>query len=440
MLALTLNGQTLHLPEANLDAAMRQCWEAQQAGDATAHLVRIDPANSSPTGDDDPDPPPCAPGAVSAIAHERIERQGAWLTKAGFALEPPLYAPGTRVLPVGDRNFRIERQRVESLPVFPDAASHVTRVIAREQRADTPVSLHDLHLSDRGTLRVQEQELGLEVDAFQQLAILGGFGIGARYLSECCPAPLRATNVNAQFQRAPNRSILLRTRAADADTRQVFAAVTPTYTPVDTDLVLGTVGSALADAHTEMVYDGTGIAATALWMPDQVVDLAAGDIFKAGVRISTDDTGRGRVRITAVVFRNRCLNLLIIGEGTIETVAAVHKGDAAAILDRVRLGVGAAREKIAEFLVAWGHARTVMVDAEQLIRDWVEHKKLAPIPAKERDATVEAILAAWHKEPGNTLADTVNAVSRAAHEHPLWGMDFRAELERRAAQLVYAYA
>lgn len=57
-----------------------------------------------------------------------------------------------------------------------------------------------------------------------------------------------------------------------------------------------------------MLYDGTGGRATALWMPDQVVDLVAGDLFKVGVRIQTDDTGRGRIRVAGVVWRNRCLN------------------------------------------------------------------------------------------------------------------------------------
>lgn len=260
--------------------------------------------------------------------------------------------------------------------------------------------------------------------------------MGARYLAEKCDGELRAENVNRQLRKAANRTLTLRTRAGEEDQRTVFATVTPAYAPVDTDSVLGAVTPSLTDARTEIVYDGTGVKATALWMPDQVVDLAAGDIFKAGIRVETDDTGRGRIRITAVVFRNRCLNLLIIGEGTIETLSAVHKGSAEAILSRLPQGVEQARAKIGEFLAAWGYARTVKVEPLALIRQWVEEKKVGSVSPKERDAVVAAIVAAFHREPGDTLADAVNAVSRAAHETPTWSMDFRAELERQAARLV----
>jgi hypothetical protein len=265
--------------------------------------------------------------------------------------------------------------------------------------------------------------------------------MGARYLAEKCDGSLRAVNVNRQLRKTPNRTLTLRTRKGeDHDARTVYATVTPAYAPVDTDRVLQAVEPHLAEARTEMVYDGSGVKATALWMPDQVVDLAAGDIFKAGVRVETDDTGRGRIRVSAVVVRNRCLNLLIIGEGTVETVSAVHKGSPETILNRVAQGIGEARAKIGDFLQAWGHARTVKTDPERLIKLWVEHRELGNISPKERDSVVEALLSAFHKEPGDTLADAVNAVSRAAHETVAWGMDFRAELERHAARLVYVAA
>jgi len=454
-LALTINGNTEHLPEdeANRDTAMQRYWEAKQRGDMTARLVRVEDlvaANDHITRDpDDDDPPPAAPaasqpipespvlgGTVSVLAHERIQLQESWLAKAGFAMAPPLYAPGTRVLPLGDQNFRVERQRVERLPVFRDAADLVTAEIRTENRRDVNVPLRELSMTDHGTLMVGEAEHALELGAFTQLATLCGFGMGARYLAERCDAPLRADNVNAQLAKAKDRVLTLRTRSHGDDQRQAFAVVTPTYAAVDTDAVLGKALMPLMDARVEMLYDGAGSRATALWMPDQVVDLAAGDIFKAGVRIETDDTGRGRVRVSAVVFRNRCLNLLVIGEGTVETVSAVHKGDPGAILAKVEAGIDGARAKVADFLGAWGHARTVRVDPEVTIRRWVEDKKLGPIGDKARDAIVEALLSAWQHEPGDTLADCVNAVSRAAHEHPFWGMDFRQELERRTASLV----
>ncbi len=349
-------------------------------------------------------------------------------------MAPPIFAPGTRVLPLGDENFKIERQRVEDMPLFADAAASVIREISGERRTDLRVELRDLRMGVDGTLLVKDQELGLELDAFQQLAVVGGFGSGTRYLTSACSASLRAVNVNQQVD-GRRRELVLRVRETRGE-RSVYAVVTPTYSVVDTDHVLQEVMDDLRDAHTELVYDGAGVKATALFMPDQVVDLAAGDVFKVGVRIETDDTGRGRVRVTAVAFRNRCLNLLVIGEGSVETVSAVHKGDRERILTTVKEGVQKARDAVGPFLEAWGHARQVKVDVVALLKSLVEEKKISARGPKERDQVVEALLQAFEKEPGDTLADAVNAVTRAAHEASGFGSDWAEELEKLAARAI----
>jgi hypothetical protein len=439
MLALTLNGTTEYLNTSQKEDAMRRYWTARQAGDATARLVEVDhPPQTDDDDDDDPDDPPPAPaGSVSSLAESRIQLQEQWLSEAGFSLAPPLFAPGTRVLPLGDDNFRLERQRVVRLPHFPIAASGVRECIRAEARQDVPVTLNALTMTDTGRLQVGQSCFGVEDTAFAQLAGLAGFGKGARYLRDLCPPGLRAVNVNHQFQALPKRKLMLRTRIGPEGERQVFAAVSPRYAAVDTDQVLTHVQSALRDAHTEMLYDGQGVHATALWMPDQVVDLAAGDIFKAGVRVETDDTGRGRIRIAGVVWRNRCLNLIIIGEGTVETVSAVHRGRPGRILAQLASGVDAARKSVANFLEAWGHARTVKVEPEKIFKKWVATKRVQVRGERDNQAIVDELLAAWQKEPGDTLADAVNAVTRAAHETSRWDAIIQRELERQAAQLVY---
>ncbi len=289
---------------------------------------------------------------------------------------------------------------------------------------------------DDGRLRFDDEDVGIEPAAFQQLCQLAGFGSGVRYLSDACDPGLRATNVNRQLSRGTERPIVFRTRVTGDGRRSVYATVTPKYQPVDTDVVLREVASELAESRVEMLYDGSGVRATALFMPDQVVDLAAGDIFKVGVRLETDDTGRGRVRVTAVVWRNLCLNLIVLGVGTVETFSAVHRGDRQGIFDRLRDGVGRARSAVGDFLEAWGHARCVEVDVPATVRKWIEDKRLGAIPVKDVDRAVKEVLGSWSREPGTTLADAVNAVTRSAHESHWWSRDLRQELEERAARLV----
>lgn len=461
MLRLTIGGQTQLLPDADTDDALRLYWEAKQRGDTTASVVRVEEEEPSP--DPEPDPPaapamaqdkgptlldqPIGPvggtraGQISTLAKDRIEQQERWLTAAGFAVPAPIYAPGTRVVNVGDGNFRLEREEVESMARFDEAAEAIIARIKAEDRSDHEVSLRSLTLSPRGSLFVgNHEEYALEPGAFSQLAGLGGFGSGARYLRELCDPDIRSANVNWQLMNRPNRRITLRTRRDQAGRRQVFAVVTPSYTPVDTDVVLDTIRPALVDARTELVYDGSGVRGQALWMPDTVVDLAAGDVFKVGVRLHTNDVGKGRIGISAVVFRNLCLNLIIIGEAAQATVSQVHRGNTHRIIAGLEEGVEQARAKVADFIEAWGHARTITINVIETLEEWVADKRVEVKGERDKAQLVGAFVSAWAKEPGETLADAVNAITRAAHENQQWSLPVREALEVQAAQLVYAYA
>ena len=438
MLALTIDGTTTLVEEHEQQDAMRQFWEARQSGDTSARLVRVDPDEARVLARAATQP--ARAGEVSPVARDRVRRQEAWLAKAGFSLPPPLYAPGTRVIDVGDDNFRLERQRVEALPTWQDASTQVQETVLREARFDLDAPLSSLTMTEEGALVAEGVEYGLELDSFSQLAQLAGFGAGARYLGRHCSPDLRATNVNAHLKNGGDRRVRLRTRFVRGRAN-VFAVVTPSYAAVDTHVVLEAVDGQLDDARTEMLYDGTGVSATALFMPDQVVDLAAGDVFKVGVLVKTQDTGKGRIQISAVVWRNLCLNLIVIARSEVNAVNQVHRGDAARITDGLAEGVLNARESVGDFLNAWGRARTVSVDPRKTFDSWLRERRLGfdgRMTAERRDQIVHELMVAWEKEPGHTLADAVNAVTRAAHEVPDWDHGLRASLEQRASELVYA--
>jgi hypothetical protein len=159
MLALTIEGQTTYLDDDKSDMAMRRYWRAKSRGDNTAKLERLD------------GPPPVQAGSISANAQERISQHEDWLAEAGFAVKPPLYAPGTRVLVEGDKRFRLERKRVEELPRFSQVGEAIISTIRAENREDFTFSSKAVTMLPNGTLQVRSEQWGLEPSAFRQLAM-----------------------------------------------------------------------------------------------------------------------------------------------------------------------------------------------------------------------------------------------------------------------------
>jgi len=102
------------------------------------------------------------------------------------------------------------------------------------------------------------------------------------------------------------------------------------------------------------------------------------------------------------------------------------------------------RDRQPPLITRWGGLRKTSVQGVTL---WGE--KFANVPdalaylvdegridaAMSRDILVESLLTAYNKEPGDSLADIVNAVTRMAHESLL--SDIRRDMvERSAAALV----
>ena len=63
----------------------------------------------------------------------------------------------------------------------------------------------------------------------------------------------------------------------------------------------------------------------------------------------------------------------------------------------------------------------------------VDQGKLDGVTANA--VATEALLSAWTQEPGNTLADLINAVTRYAHASKL-GIDRQEKVERSAGELI----
>lgn len=390
---------------------------------------------------------PVPAGQVSETGKARSETDEAAARAAGFSPAPPVYAIGTRVIAVGEQNYRQSRMEYDAMPSAPLALGMLAHQVEGEMRRDEPVLATEVRMDPADGALIRTVPGGITRNlladrAFKSLCSLVTPG-GATYL-ERCPVHLRAENLNHWLANSEaNRALNLRTRVPQFGAREVFAVTGPRYQPFDVNLIAREVQEALhgMEARADVVYDGYRVRINVLFHSNvPATDLVAGEFFKAGLLIRTADDGTGSIKVDAQVWRNLCLNLIIIDQARQSTLRRRHAG--MGIRDSVRLGVQQAMESITHFTEAWGYARTSRpveegyASAETIFRALIRTEQVQA-PGGE-DVLVDRLLQAWSAEPGSNRADIINAITRAAHTTGWSSPWVTEELERQAGVLLFA--
>jgi hypothetical protein len=311
MLSLTINGSTETLPREQQAEAMKRYWAAKQAGDATAclTLVEAEPAPAPKV----PKPPFVPGGQVSEIARTRIAQHEKMLAEIGIAMPPPVYAPGARVMDVGDRNFRVSRQKWEEQPEVLDQLRQLWVMVRREKRTDFTVKVGDVKLLDDGTVDFGQGPLFAEGTAMKQmLSLTGAFPHGTAYLAQVEPELRRHNWLKRAEHMDSDKEIKLRVRRSPlTGSHTIFAAVGPTYGVMDVDEICRIIGPAFdgTGMRGTVVYDSatTNLRINASHHAKHVIDLAAGDVFQVGVQVRANDSGQGGLWVHAEAWRNMCI-------------------------------------------------------------------------------------------------------------------------------------
>lgn len=393
--------------------------------------------------------PALRPGVdVDPEAARRIEAAERFLAARGFAAPPAWFAAGTEMLPEGRAKFGSLARRHADLPAFRDAAAEVIGAIKAERRSD--VQLGDaraLRLLPDGTLTRGKAPIALEPLALKGLVqrFPKAFPGAWSFLSLLDPAA-RAEAVNAQLQRLAefypeddSRNLRLRVRQLDGRW-QAFAAVSPSYMPMDADRVLAAYvetidGLGLPDPRGAIAYNGetTDVTIRATWHAPQSFRPSVGDVFESGITGRTNDAGGGAHTGGNSFTRVLCINCTIADFGD-DAFRRVHKGSRTQDLTAVGLRriqqdvaglVNQSGEAARYFLDSWGVLRETPIakvaiggkkhtDPREALKALVKGGDLDADVA--RDTLVEALLRGFSAEPGDTLADAFNAVTRAAHE------------------------
>ncbi len=423
---------------------------------------------------------------VSEIALERVTGDAAALSAIpGMALPPVVRVLGGRVNSTGTENYSVSHKAHEELPRTIDALEEVRSIVRAEERFDLRVDRTRLALDETGALIVDGAPVRLEEAGLRGLVGLYSDTLpSATALLATLPPPERAELFNRQLRRSELRgTIRLRTRLVEG-IRQAFAVVGEGYADRDADALATDMIDALRRfpggdaARGEVVYDPANarLRATALWHADHVVDLACGDIFKAGLGLESSDNGGGSIKVWFEVLRNLCYNLIILGKGTAPLARVQHRGNARVNAERLRRAMAEGLRHSERFVARWVKARGVdaatalaelrggrkvtdATGAEVDLRDLFARaaQGAGRVPADEqvarvayeqildldhldlparRDATVELLLSGWRHERGTDLAAIINGVTRV-HEAAI-PVETRTRFEVAAGMLLPA--
>lgn len=431
-----------------------------------------------------PSPPPLTPRTpfpsdtgVSREGETRSLADFAGAVAGGFAPAQTLYTRGTPVNSLGVANAKRSRLEHDALPVAHDACNDFRSRIASEGRRDEITTLSSLRMTKGGKLALPSgARLAIGKNAFSDLANFAGFG-GGKYLADNCTSELRALNVNHQMlalasHEAATRKALttsleqaeytpkevkLGTRVNGSD-REVFRAVSPGYAAFGVEKVAEALQEAMpSEAKARIVYNGERAVFDIQFHSNvQAKHYVAGEFFKAGIRIRTDDTGGGSIIGSAIVFQNLCLNLIIIDEATQPLFRLRHVGSVHALAREVRKGIQEGLKKLSYFLRAWDVAveedvlRTVQVapgdekplSIEEALPGFfngIIERELVPVRGR-RPEVIKSLRTMWAKDTsaaaGPTRASVVNAFTRYAHEveTDAFAAD---EIERSVSSLLY---
>jgi hypothetical protein len=372
------------------------------------------------------------------------------------------------VVQLGVDNFRRSRQEHDSLPDTHEAMEKLINTVGREQRADKVVPLPHLTMLSDG--RIHNQANGtypLTEKALTGLCTHATPG-GAGYLANCAPS-LRADNLNhwlpqgfrtkdvlddngeptGQTERT-DKSITLRTRNAQDGSREIFAVVGPRYGALDVDKVAGLVlDAAPAGSKCEVFYDGYRAKMDILWHSNiQPEKCVAGEFFRAGIRVTTADDGTGAVKVSAIVERNLCLNLIIIDRAKQAIAKRSHRGSSIAMAGDIAQGIQTAMAKLSNFSSAWNDATVENVlerygmesSDEGMLRLFkgLAYNRVIAVPGVRPAEMVTRLTSAWAKEPGYTRAAVVNAVTRAAHESTWNAWTVEDEVTAQGSDLLFS--
>lgn len=379
--------------------------------------------------------PEIAGSTIRPDAARKAEAEAALVaSQLGISQRDTFFAYGTKMLDMGERRARQLRSEWEARPLVTDGMAELVKLIEGEKRQDAVIPLDGFKLDGDGFLTREGKSTRLDPSdrAWSQIISMGR-------AAGVAPANAAAGNLNRWLHRM-KRDALVRTRRPGDGTRDLFAVLSPKYATVDADRIARSVAAtAPKGARVVVRYDGHRIEIDVSLAAEHNVgdgSLGVGRLHRVGFRITSADDGTEAIKVRVYAERIACINCTILADERL-TLNRKHVGQADVVRMMVVDAMAQAATAINRFGQLWSEVNRTKVDAPELIKR-VAYSGELEIPGVDSATLHGMLVGTFAKEPGNTLADVHNAVTRLAHEGA-WSSAWVTDgIEESAGRLLYA--
>ena len=402
-------------------------------------------------------------GTVNEAAAARIAAQHEAIVKAGLAVGELWFPPGTPLYAYSkDTAARMVRE-VDNLPLASVALPALVARVASENRRDVLIAdTTQIRMDPTGafiipgeTAPVRPTKRGIQsVQADLGISVVDSLQAArARFRDPSLAVAGIAANWNAwtdnvQAERGEKdkaKGRLARIRNVDGEP-VLYALVSDGYAnEIHTGDVALHVWEMLQslgmDPATALQYSGDKIQIDlVLPTPVDPGELHVGDCWKIQIRVRSDDTGQGSLRVSTGLFFARCRNFSVSMTEQAE-MNKKHTGDSAMLARLLRESIASAHTKVQPLIAAWNASVSDNLLAalpasspahnlslEEALPGWTRAilatpEMVAVVPRKNGE-TAKLVAEAWKQDtgPGSlhdgkaTRAGLVNAFTRFAHE------------------------